>query len=182
LSTTRSAGVTGGPLPSAAEIDPLDDEAFARAIAPLFEGAPRFVSRLTGARPFGTWDAFLDRAAAIASSLPEAELVELLDSHPRIGAPRGEVSPLSFREQGYDREEDASAAELQATLDRLNAAYEARFGFRFLVHVAGRPRAALVPLLEASLDAERDDELRRAARDVVAIARDRVRAMRPEEG
>ena len=35
---------------------------------------------------------------------------------------------------------------------RLNDAYEARFGFRYCVFVAGRPRAALLPGMEAALD------------------------------
>jgi 2-oxo-4-hydroxy-4-carboxy-5-ureidoimidazoline decarboxylase len=76
---------------------------------------------------------------------------------------------MSHAEQGYDRE----TTEAVETLARLNAAYEARFGFRYCVFVAGRPRAALVPELEAALVRDRDAERERALRDVVAIARDR---------
>ena len=69
------------------------------------------------------------------------------------------MSALSFVEQGYDRESaDRAAAEVEAErrrvgaeLDRLNAAYEARFGFRYCVFVAGRSRAALLPGFEAAL-------------------------------
>jgi 2-oxo-4-hydroxy-4-carboxy--5-ureidoimidazoline (OHCU) decarboxylase len=81
------------------------------------------------------------------------------------------VSAASFREQGYDRETTAAIADLE----RLNAAYENRFGFRFCVFVDGRSRPELVPVLEAALGADRDAEIRRALRDVVAIARDRYR-------
>ena len=88
--------------------------------------------------------------------MPEPEQVELIDAHPRLGAPPGSVSPLSFREQGYDREAADAAAEAErarvaSELARLNEAYEARFGFRYCVFVAGRPRAALLPELEAAL-------------------------------
>ncbi len=44
------------------------------------------------------------------------------------------------------------AGRVAAELDRLNAAYEARFGFRYCVFVAGRPRAALLPGMAAALD------------------------------
>ena len=81
------------------------------------------------------------------------------------------MSAASFREQGYDRETTAAIADLE----RLNVAYEARFGFRFCVFVAGRSRPELVPVLEAALGADRDAEIRRALGDVVAIARDRFR-------
>ena len=46
-----------------------------------------------------------------------------------------------------------------AELDRLNAAYEARFGFRYCVFVAGRSRAALLPDFRAALDADREAEI-----------------------
>ncbi len=58
-------------------------------------------------------------------------------------------------------------------LARLNDAYEARFGFRYCVFVAGRPRAALVPGLAAAIDGDRATELRRALDAVVDIAADR---------
>jgi 2-oxo-4-hydroxy-4-carboxy-5-ureidoimidazoline decarboxylase len=80
---------------------------------------------------------------------------------------------MSHREQGYDRE----TAEAIADLERLNGRYEARFGFRFCVFVAGRSRAELVPVLEAALAAERPAEIQRALGNVIAIARDRYRAL-----
>ena len=84
-------------------------------------------------------------AERIALSAPDAVQVELLAAHPRIGAPPVTVSSLSYREQGYDREQQ----EAIAALGPLNDAYEARFGFRYVIFVAGRPRSAIVPLLEA---------------------------------
>ena len=63
------------------------------------------------------------------------------------------------------------------TLTRLNEAYEAQFGFRYCVFVAGRPRAALLPEMEAALHADRAAELHRALDAVVDIAADRYRAL-----
>jgi 2-oxo-4-hydroxy-4-carboxy-5-ureidoimidazoline decarboxylase len=154
-------------------------EAFAALVAPLFEDAPRFIGRLAEARPLGSWSSLFERAEAIALSMPPAEQLELIDAHPRIGAPPESVSALSYLEQGYRADEAGAAAEaererVQAALDDLNARYEARFGFRFVVFVAGRPRAAIVPLIEAALAADRDAEVERALRDVVAIGRARA--------
>jgi 2-oxo-4-hydroxy-4-carboxy--5-ureidoimidazoline (OHCU) decarboxylase len=92
------------------------------------------------------------------------------------------VSRLSHVEQGYEREgpapgTDAEAARVAAELARLNDAYEARFGFRYCVFVAGRPRAALVPAFEAALGAGRAAEIDRALDAVVDIAADRFRAV-----
>ena len=152
-----------------ATLDALPDDAFVAAAAPWFEGAPRFLARLAADRPFGDVATLFARAEAVALSMPEDEQVELINAHPRLGAPPATVSADSFREQGYDRETTEAIAEL----GRLNAEYEARFGFRFCVFVAGRPRPALVPVLRGALAADRDAEIERALRDVVAIARDR---------
>lgn len=151
------------------EFDSMTKAEFIAEAAPLFEGAPHFLDRLAGARPFGDADEMFRRASVIASSMPESEQLELIDAHPRLGAPPASVSELSFGEQGYDRE----TADAIDELERLNQAYEERFGFRFCVFVAGRSRAALVPVLEAALSADRAGEIRRALGDVVAIAHDR---------
>jgi 2-oxo-4-hydroxy-4-carboxy--5-ureidoimidazoline (OHCU) decarboxylase len=154
-------------------------------MAPLFEGAPRFLGRLAAARPFGSWEALFERARSIAHAMPEAEQVELVDAHPRLGAPPASVSAMSFREQGYDVEAAANLASeaarerdrVAAELDRLNREYEARFGFRYCVFVAGRSRAELLPAMEAALSADRESELHRALDAVIDIARDRSKAL-----
>ena len=122
-------------------------------------------------------------AREIARAMSEPEQLELIDAHPRLGAPPSSVSPLSFIEQGYDREAADAAAEaerlrLGALLERLNADYEARFGFRYCVWVAGRPRVALIPGFEAALRAERGEEIARALEAVVDIAADRYGKLR----
>lgn len=175
------SGGTERSLVRVQDLDRIDAPACIEALAPLFEGAPRFLARLAGARPFGDPATLFARARAIAHAMPEPEQVELIDAHPRLGAPPRSVSQLSFREQGYDRESTQAAADTERTrvaseLARFNEAYERRFGFRYCVFVAGRPRAALLPELEAALHGDRDAELHRALDAVVDIAADRFGA------
>jgi 2-oxo-4-hydroxy-4-carboxy--5-ureidoimidazoline (OHCU) decarboxylase len=168
-------------VPSIAEIDRSTAEACSAALAPLFEGAPRFLTRLCAARPFGDVPALFAAARKIAQAMPEDDQLELIDAHPRLGAPPASVSARSYVEQGYDREPaDRAAADAEAErlrvageLARLNAAYEARFGFRYCVFVAGRPRAGLLAEFEAALSADRASEIGRALDAVVDIAQDR---------
>ena len=150
----------------------------ATLLATLFEGAPAFLARLAAAGPFANDAALFERARAIAHAMPEPEQIELLDAHPRLGAPPGSVSAMSYTEQGYDRPAGtAGTADLRvdvaAELERLNDAYEARHGFRYCVFVAGRPREALLPGMAAALHADRDAEIHRALDAVVDIAIDR---------
>jgi 2-oxo-4-hydroxy-4-carboxy--5-ureidoimidazoline (OHCU) decarboxylase len=173
-------------MPSVPELDRLPPDAFVSTMGPLFEGASAFLARLEAERPFGSPGELFRRAREVALAMPADEQVELVDAHPRLGAPAGSVSPLSFVEQGYDREAADAAAEaerqeIDARLDRLNVAYERRFGFRFCVFVAGRPRAGLLPIFESALLSERSSELRRAVGAAIDIADDRYRRLRGED-
>jgi 2-oxo-4-hydroxy-4-carboxy--5-ureidoimidazoline (OHCU) decarboxylase len=165
------------------ELDRLPEESFVERMAPLFEGAPRFLRRLAAARPFGDERVLFERARDVAHAMPESEQVELLDAHPRLGAPPGSVSTMSYVEQGYDRDTaaaraDADRARIDADLTDLNDAYESGFGFRYCVFVAGRSREALLPELRRALRNDRAAELRRGLDAVIDIARDRYRKRR----
>ena len=135
----------------------------AEELAELFEGRTSFVERLAEVEDP------LARAAAIASELSDEEKKEVLDAHPAIGARQG-LSARSAAEQGSD-DDPAVLAELA----RLNAAYEERFGFRFVVFVNRRPKRELVPILRVRLERTREQELDTALQELVEIARDRWR-------
>lgn len=168
-------------------LDTAAPQAFVAAMAPLFEEAPGFLWRLAAARPFGSAEALFRKARQVARLLPEPLQHELIDAHPRLGAPPATVSAMSFREQGYDVEEAANLASepgrerdrVAAALDRLNRDYEARFGFRYCVFVAGRSRAALLPGFETAVTEDPEQELYRALDAVVDIARDRSGTVSP---
>ena len=134
-------------------------------LAELFQARSRFVERLAREEdPLG-------RAREVLASLPEEERVEALNHHPRIGERR--LSGRSAAEQGDAAAEDTAVME---ELARLNAAYEERFGFRFVVFVNRRPRAELVPVLRERLGRTREEELATGSDALVAIAEDRWRS------
>ena len=135
----------------------------ARELARLFEGRSRFVERLaTLANP-------LEQARRVARELSDAEKREVLNAHPAIGART--LPARSALEQGAGDDDPAVLAELE----RLNRDYEARFGFRFVVFVAGRSKAEIVPVLRRRLERSREEELETALDELVSIAQDRWR-------
>ncbi len=124
----------------------LSEEELAR----LFSGRTRLVDELARSDdPLGVAD-------DVAAALPEEDKVAALGTHPRIGE-------ASVEQRGDVPEELAA----------LNRAYEERFGFPFVVFVAGRSRAELVPVLRERLERTREEELATGLRELVAIARDR---------
>ena len=132
----------------------------AEELAELFEGRTRFVERLAELEdPLGV-------AQDVIREVPEDEMLEALSAHPAIGAKK--LSERSAREQGADQ--DAST---EAQLAELNRAYEEKFGFRFVVFVNRRPKAAILPILRERLERTRAEELETGLGELVAIARDR---------
>jgi 2-oxo-4-hydroxy-4-carboxy-5-ureidoimidazoline decarboxylase len=111
--------------------------------------------------------------------MADEDQVQLINAHPRLGA-RDRLSDASRREQGMT--EDANEDPVATELAELNAAYEARFGFRYLVYVAGRERATLLPDFRAALQRDRAFEMRRALDDTLAIAANRLHYLRTTPG
>jgi len=92
------------------------------------------------------------------------------------------LSAMSLSEQGYeDAEPVADPIDVASELERLNADYEARFGFRYCVFVAGRTREVLLPDMAAALGEERDAELHRGLDAVIDIAVDRFSTLPPND-
>ena len=133
-------------------------------LAELFEGRTALVERLAA-----TEDP-LAHAREVAASLSDDEKREVLDAHPPIGARAG-LSARSRAEQGSDDD-----PEVLAELAELNARYEERFGFRFVVFVNGRPRREIIPILRERLERSREQELETAVDELVQIAIGRWRS------
>ena len=124
-----------------------------RELERLFSGRSRLVAALARREDP------LEVAEDVIAELSEDEKIEALNAHPRIG----EASA----------EQHGEEPDVLAELGELNRAYEAKFGFKFVVFVAGRPRREILPVLRERLGRERAEELETGLSELVAIARDR---------
>ena len=131
-------------------------------LAELFEGRTRLVEKLASR------DDPLAAAYDVIAELSRDEKLEALAAHPAIGA--SSLSARSAAEQGADDDPETLDA-----LRRLNAEYEQRFGFRFVVFVNRRPKSEIVPILRERLGRTPEQELDTALHELVAIAKDRWR-------
>jgi 2-oxo-4-hydroxy-4-carboxy--5-ureidoimidazoline (OHCU) decarboxylase len=164
--------------PSAADLNALSEDEFADEVAPLFEGAAAFLSRLAAARPFDSDHDLMTKAREVARTMPEPDQIELLNAHPPLGADPESVSAASFEEQGFGPDDDGQGQVVLDELAMLNEVYEQRFGFRFVVFVASRPLSSITPLIEAAMRNDRPAELARGLDEVIDIAADRLGRLR----
>jgi 2-oxo-4-hydroxy-4-carboxy--5-ureidoimidazoline (OHCU) decarboxylase len=130
-------------------------------LAELFEGDTALVRKLAAR------DDPLGSARDVIATLTEGEKLEALNAHPVIGARNG-LTARSAAEQGDDADPDTLAE-----LARLNAEYERRFGFRFVVFVNRRPKGEILEVLRERIGRTRDEELDTAVKELVAIAENR---------
>jgi 2-oxo-4-hydroxy-4-carboxy--5-ureidoimidazoline (OHCU) decarboxylase len=133
----------------------------AEELAELFEGRTELVERLAELPDP------LDQAGEVLAAMTDDEKVGALNAHPAIGQRAG-LSARSAAEQGND----ADPAVL-SELAYLNQVYEEKFGFRFVVFVAGRSKLEILEVLQERIGNERAAELDTACRELVAIAKDR---------
>ena len=138
-------------------LDPSPAEsAFARCC-----GSTRWAARMTAARPFASLDAMRRRADEIYVSLGKSDWLEAFAAHPKIGEKRS-VSEWSAVEQaGMTAAGDDATDRLAA----LNAAYEARFGYIFIVCATGKSAREMLALLEARMTNDPGNELAIAAEE-----------------
>jgi 2-oxo-4-hydroxy-4-carboxy--5-ureidoimidazoline (OHCU) decarboxylase len=130
-------------------------------LSELFEGRTALVERLAELPDP------LDQAEEVLAAMSDDEKVEALNAHPAIGQRTG-LSARSAAEQG----DDADPAVL-SELAYLNQVYEEKFGFRFVVFVAGRSKLEVLEVLQERIGSTRDEELATACHELVAIAKDR---------
>jgi 2-oxo-4-hydroxy-4-carboxy--5-ureidoimidazoline (OHCU) decarboxylase len=131
-------------------------------LAELFEGHTRLVEELAKR------DDPLGEARDVIAQLSEEDKLEALNAHPAIGSRK--LSERSAAEQGSDAD-----PVILTELAYLNQVYEEKFGFRFVVFVNRRPKAAILEVLRQRLERTREEELDTAVEELVAIAEDRWR-------
>ena len=131
------------------------------------EGTTPLAQKIRARGPYRSTTEVIAQMRAVLPVLTEEEKVETLNAHPRIGEDPRRLSTRSLQEQGADTLPE---------LERLNAEYERRFGFRFVVFVNRRPKSQIVELLRRRLGRSRAEEMEEGLRAIVDIAEERLRS------
>ncbi len=160
----------------------LDRDAFVARFGGIYEHSPWIAE--------GAFDAGLTAAADSAEGLSDLlrvqveaggadRLLALLRAHPDLAgklAVAGELTADSAAEQQGAGLAACTADEL-ARFQTLNAAYKEKFGFPFIVAVAGHHRTEVLEIFARRLGNHRDAEIREALEQVHRIALLRLRAL-----
>lgn len=97
-------------------------------------------------------------------SLTTEDWVQAFSKHPKIGQKSTEKWS-SDEQSGMSQATDRTAQEMA----RLNADYDARFGFIFIVCATGKSAQEMLKLLQSRLHNSREEEIRNAAAEQAKI-------------
>lgn len=143
-------------------------------------GASRWVDAMVARRPFNATEAVISMAGDIWLAMGPDDWREAFAHHPRIGE-RAAARPQDERAAAWSAGEQSSVANADASmhdeLAQINRAYEARFGYIYIVCAAGRSADELLEIARRRLTNAPDDELRIAAEEQRQITRLRLRKL-----
>jgi 2-oxo-4-hydroxy-4-carboxy-5-ureidoimidazoline decarboxylase len=148
-------------------------------------GSGRWVEALVEQRPYASVEGLIVDAEAFWFELPEAEWLRAFACHPRIGEWKAEVGTTAQFADWSGTEQRSAQATLEAVGAALvegNRAYEAKFGFLYIVFASGKTAPELLAILEERLGHDRETELNEAARQQWAITRLRLEKLFKTEG
>ena len=149
----------------------LSHTEFLARFGPVYEASPWVAE--------GVWpaveDGGLDDPAALAGAMraevdaaPREMQLALIRAHPEL-ASRARMAQASVKEQSGAGLDQCSPQEFEA-FQRLNAAYNARFGFPFIVAVRGLSRVDILAAFEARLANDPEAEFAAAIAQIHRIA------------
>jgi 2-oxo-4-hydroxy-4-carboxy-5-ureidoimidazoline decarboxylase len=154
-------------------------DAFTTALGGLFEHSPWVAERVVALRPFASADALHAAMCQAVAAAGEALQMALIRAHPQLAgkaAIRGELTESSTNEQRGAGLDQCTPEEF-AEITRLNADYDARFGFPFILAVKGHTRSSILTNMRARLGHRRDVEIAEALAQIERIARFRLNAL-----
>ena len=166
------------------DLNRCDVAAFTTTLHGIYEHSPWIPQRAAGGRPFANATALKLALQAVVSDASCDEQLGLVRAHPELAgkaAVAGQLTAESTGEQAKAGLNLCSPEEF-ATLQKLNADYNARFGFPFILAVKGADgrgltRSAIIETFARRLKSQPAAEMAECLRQIHRIAEMRINAL-----
>ena len=161
-----------------AELNLLDRAAFVAALGGIYEHSPWVADGAWLERPFASIDDLHGAMAAVVARAGDEQQLALIRAHPELAGKamvQHALTASSTAEQMGAGLMHCTPEEL-ARLQDLNARYNAKFGFPFILAVKGYDRCGVIAEFARRVENSRDSELAEGLRQIDRIARMRLEA------
>lgn len=140
------------------------DEDAAREAMLACCGSKRWAAAMVKLRPIGSVPQLSEAADCVWSTMQEADWLEAVACHPRIGERKTSAAGQSGAWSSQEQSRTSTAGErVLAELAEANLLYEQRFGFTYVVCATGKSAEEMLAILKRRLKSTRENELREAA-------------------
>lgn len=158
--------------PSLAEVNGFDLAEFTALLGGIYEHSPWVAQRCWPRRPFRSVAGLQAALAQVLDQASADEQMAVIRAHPQLSgkaAVRRYLTTDSRQEQAGAGLDHCTAEEF-AQLQDGNRAYEAKFGFPFIIAVKGLGRHDIIAALHRRLDSSPDQERAQALAQIHRIA------------
>jgi N-carbamoyl-L-amino-acid hydrolase len=166
------------------DLNACDPLIFAATLGGIYEHSPWIPAAAAAMRPFNGIAALKQALQAAVNLGSEAQQLALLRAHPELAGKAAIAGTLTAESTGEQAASGLNLCTLDeyAQLHALNAAYNAKFGFPFILAVKGPTgegltRRAIIETFARRLKNQRADEMAEALRQVHRIAEIRLNAL-----
>lgn len=140
-------------------------------------GARKWISGMTGARPFETDRNIIESAEKIWSGLDESDWLEAFKHHPKIGDINSLREKYSSTKQLAENEQSGvnnASNEVLEELAKLNDEYEKKFGYIFIVCATGKTADEMLSIIKSRISNEPQAEIKIAMEEQNKITKLRL--------
>jgi 2-oxo-4-hydroxy-4-carboxy-5-ureidoimidazoline decarboxylase len=158
------------------ELNTLDSADFIKRLGDIYEHSPWVAECVSQKRPFsGISQLATQMQQCVITAAPAAQMT-LIRAHPELAgklAISGNLTAASLSEQSAAGLNNCSAAEF-AALSQLNADYQQKFGFPFIIAVRGLNRTDIIAAMTQRLTHTPEQEINTALYEIGRIAQFRL--------
>jgi 2-oxo-4-hydroxy-4-carboxy-5-ureidoimidazoline decarboxylase len=168
--------MSSAPPLSLKTLNSMNRTGFTTALGFAFELSPWVVERAWDERPFASVEAMHEAMMAVLDTATTADKLALIRAHPELAGKAAIAKQLTAESNA----EQASAGldrltpEEFARFHQLNAAYNARFGFPFIIAVRLNDKASILRAMEARAANDEPAEIAEAIRQIGLISKLRL--------
>lgn len=154
----------------------MNQRGFTTALGFAFELSPWVVERAWSERPFASVEAMHDAMMDVLRAASTADKLTLIRAHPELAGKAAIAKQLTAESTA----EQASAGldrltpEEFARFHQLNAAYNARFGFPFIICVRLNDKASILAAMQVRLSNDEAAEITEAITQIGLISKLRL--------
>ncbi|MEA5450889.1 2-oxo-4-hydroxy-4-carboxy-5-ureidoimidazoline decarboxylase [Leptolyngbya sp. CCNP1308] len=153
------------------QLNAMAEADFVAALGPAFEETPAIAAQVWPLRPFTSVADLHQRMVAVVRTMAPADQLALINAHPDLGT-RVAMAEASVSEQSNAGLTSLTAEEYHQ-FQALNQQYKVKFGFPFILAVAGHTKTSILENFMGRLRNSTDVEMTTAllAIEEIALAR-----------